>query len=101
MALANEAIEEIGMKKFQWKLFWLNGFGYAVNSKQYGRPIAQIFGIPMASQIGLLVGDGLWGFSADVIGRKLAFNTSLFSSAVLVIIASGMPSYIYFASLYV
>ncbi|KID87362.1 Major facilitator superfamily domain, general substrate transporter [Metarhizium guizhouense ARSEF 977] len=53
----------------------------------------------MASQIGLLVGAGLWGFSADVIGRKLAFNTSLFSCVVLVIIASGMPSYISFASL--
>ncbi|KAG8407913.1 hypothetical protein J3458_020222 [Metarhizium acridum] len=55
----------------------------------------------MASQIGLLVGAGLWGFSADVIGRKLAFNTSLFSCAVFVIIAGGMPSYISFASLYV
>ncbi|KAG8417009.1 hypothetical protein J3459_013062 [Metarhizium acridum] len=53
----------------------------------------------MASQIGLLVGAGLWGFSADVIGRKLAFNTSLFSCAVFVIIAGGMPSYISFASL--
>lgn len=55
----------------------------------------------MASQIGLLVGAGFWGFSADVIGRKLAFNTSLFSCATLVIVDGGMPSCIYFASLYV
>lgn len=32
MALANDAIEEIGMTGFQWKLFYLNGFGYAVDS---------------------------------------------------------------------
>lgn len=50
----------------------------------------------MASQIGLLVGAGFWGFSADVIGRKLAFNRSLFSCAALVIVDGGMPSYIHF-----
>ena len=32
MALVNRAIEEIGMTPFQWKLFFLNGFGYAVDS---------------------------------------------------------------------
>lgn len=32
MALVNNAIDEIGMTSFQWKLFWLNGFGYAVDS---------------------------------------------------------------------
>lgn len=32
MALANSAIDELGMTGFQWKLFYLNGFGYAVDS---------------------------------------------------------------------
>lgn len=32
MFLVNEAIDEIGMTPFQWKLFFLNGFGYAVDS---------------------------------------------------------------------
>ena len=32
MALINEAIEEIGITSFQWKLFFLNGFGYTVDS---------------------------------------------------------------------
>ncbi len=53
----------------------------------------------MASQIGLLVGAAAWGFTADIIGRKLAFNTSLFSCAIFVLIAAGMPSYISFATL--
>lgn len=32
MALTNNAIDEIGMTPWQWKLFCLNGFGYAVDS---------------------------------------------------------------------
>lgn len=32
MALVNEAIDSIGMTNFQWRLFFLNGFGYAVDS---------------------------------------------------------------------
>ena len=32
MALVNESIDRIGMTGFQWKLFVLNGFGYAVDS---------------------------------------------------------------------
>ena len=32
MALVNNAIDEIGMTPWQWKLFCLNGFGYAVDS---------------------------------------------------------------------
>ncbi|KAK1243999.1 hypothetical protein MKX08_002137 [Trichoderma sp. CBMAI-0020] len=113
MALVNTAIDEIGMTGFQWKLFWLNGFGYAVDSllvvcqsianpavqQEYGLPSAHISGIPLASQVGLLVGAGIWGFSADIIGRKLAFNTSLLSCAVFVLIAGGMPSYISFSAI--
>ena len=32
MAPANQAIGEIGMPGFQWKMLFLNGFGYAVDS---------------------------------------------------------------------
>lgn len=32
MTLVNDAIDQIGMTPFQWKLFFLNGFGYAVDS---------------------------------------------------------------------
>ena len=32
MALVNTAIDELGMTSFQWKLLFLNGFGYAVDS---------------------------------------------------------------------
>ncbi|KAI9685343.1 MAG: hypothetical protein M1820_010814 [Bogoriella megaspora] len=113
MALVNEAIDKIGMTSFQWKLFFLNGFGYAVDSllivcqsianpavqQEYGLPSAHVSGIPLASQVGLLVGAGVWGFSADIIGRRLAFNTSLFICAVFVLIAGAMPNYISFSAM--
>ena len=67
--------------------------------QEYGNPSKHVSGIPLASQVGLLVGAGIWGFSADIIGRKLAFNTSLLSCAVFVLIAGGMPNYISFAAL--
>jgi hypothetical protein len=35
MAIVNQAIDDIGMTGFQWKLFFLNGFGYAVDSVSY------------------------------------------------------------------
>ena len=38
MALVNDAIDEIGMTPFHWKLFFLNGFGYAVESVSYNNP---------------------------------------------------------------
>lgn len=113
MAIVNNAIDEIGMTPFQWKLFFLNGFGYAVDSllivcqsiaqpavdREYGRPTAKIAGIALASQVGLLMGAALWGFTADIIGRKLAFNTSLFICAIFVLIGGAMPNYISFATM--
>ncbi|KAL1850391.1 hypothetical protein VTK73DRAFT_9694 [Phialemonium thermophilum] len=113
MVLVNSAIDEIGMTPFQWKLFFFNGFGYAVDSllivcnaiaqpavdQEFGRPNKRIAGIALASQIGLLVGAAVWGFTADIIGRKLAFNTSLFICAAFVLIAGGMPNYVSFAAM--
>ncbi|OJJ57640.1 hypothetical protein ASPSYDRAFT_205182 [Aspergillus sydowii CBS 593.65] len=113
MALVNGAIDEIGMTHFQWKLFFLNGFGYAVDSllvvcqsiaqpavtQEFGNPSKHIAGVSLASQIGLLIGAAVWGFSADVIGRKLAFNSSLLICATFVLIAGGMPNYISFCAM--
>jgi MFS family permease len=67
--------------------------------QEYGNPSAHVAGIPLASQVGLLVGAALWGFSADVIGRRLAFNSSLFACAIFVLIGGAMPSYISFSAM--
>ena len=39
MQLVNKAIDEIGMTSFQWKMFFLNGFGYAVDSVRPSRRV--------------------------------------------------------------
>ncbi|KAK9334905.1 major facilitator superfamily domain-containing protein [Lipomyces starkeyi] len=112
MILVNAAINDIGMTWYHWKLFCLNGFGYAVDSLlivcqsiaqpqvelQYPRPNI-IRGISVASSVGLFVGAVFWGMGADIIGRRLAFNSSLFICAIFVIIAGAMPSYVSFAAM--
>jgi MFS family permease len=70
-------------------------------TQEFGNPSAKVAGVALASQVGLLVGAAVWGFSADVIGRKLAFNSSLFLCAAFVLIAGGMPNYISFAAMLV
>jgi len=47
----------------------------------------------------MLVGAAIWGFTADVIGRKLAFNSSLLICAAFVLIAGGIANYYSFATM--
>ncbi|KAL1404847.1 hypothetical protein Q8F55_008458 [Vanrija albida] len=112
MALINKTIDEIGMTPLHWKLFALNGFGYAADSllvscqyitqrsviQEFGNPNPPLQGVSLASQIGLLAGAALWGFSADIIGRRLAFNSSLFVCAIFVLLTGAMPNYISFCA---
>lgn len=51
-------------------------------------------GLTIAVYVGMLIGAIFWGFSADVIGRRFAFNVSLFVSAVFTIVAGAAPSWI-------
>ncbi|KAL4974554.1 major facilitator superfamily domain-containing protein [Aspergillus desertorum] len=106
IALVNDAIDEIGFTPHQWKLFCLNGFGYAVDSlilllqsiisTQATLEFQPSFdtGLTIAVYVGMLVGALFWGFSADVIGRRFAFNVSLFISAVFTIVAGASPNWI-------
>ena len=79
MHLINNAIDEIGMTTYQWKLFVLNGFGYAVDSlilliqsivagqAAYEFNPGFAYGLTVAAYSGMLVGALFWGLSADVI----------------------------------
>ncbi|KAJ5475717.1 hypothetical protein N7539_008004 [Penicillium diatomitis] len=106
MILVNDAIDEIGFTNHHWKLFCLNGFGYAVDSlilllqsiisaqaqKEF-RP-AYSTGLTIAVYVGMLVGAIFWGFSADIIGRRFAFNVSLFVSSIFTVVAGASPSWV-------
>ncbi len=106
MHLVNDAIDEIGFTTYQMKLFFLNGFGYAVDSlilllqsiiatyagNEFHPSFA--YGLTVAVYVGMLVGAIFWGLSADVIGRKYAFNFSLLISSVFCIVAGASPNWI-------
>lgn len=78
MQYVNNAINEIGFTTYQLKLFFLNGFGYAVDSLlillnaltqpqvilQYQPYVSKAQ--TMAVGLGLLFGALFWGLGADV-----------------------------------
>ncbi|VUC20579.1 unnamed protein product [Clonostachys rosea] len=106
MHLVNNAIDEIGWTPYHMKLFFLNGFGYAVDSMitlfqsivagqsfmEFGG-VGFANGLTIAVYVGMLLGAIFWGFGADIIGRKYAFNCSLFICSISCIIAGGMPNW--------
>ncbi|OKL61711.1 hypothetical protein UA08_02337 [Talaromyces atroroseus] len=106
MNLINDAIDEIGFTPHHWKLFCLNGFGYAVDSlilliqsiisgkAELEFQPSYSTGLTIAVYVGMLVGALFWGLSADVIGRRFAFNVSLFISSVFTIVAGASPNWV-------
>ncbi|CCH46913.1 putative membrane protein [Wickerhamomyces ciferrii] len=102
--LINDALDEIGFTWYHFKLYCLNGMGYAVDSEltfiqssvaQYVRyQFNQTYPADShAIYAGLLVGAIFWGFGADLIGRKIAFNTSLLLSAIFAILTGAMGNF--------
>ena len=87
------------------KLFFLNGFGYAADSLilllqsvtagQAALEFRPSFanGLTVAAYVGMLVGALFWGLSADVIGRRFAFNFSLFSCSLFAVCAGASPNW--------
>ncbi|KAG9503484.1 hypothetical protein J7337_006329 [Fusarium musae] len=103
-------MDEIGWTNMHLKLFFLNGFGYAADSLILAlqavtagqaalefRP-AFSYGLNVAVYTGMLVGVLFWGLGADVIGRRYAFNISLFLSSVFAIAAGASPNWIVLAT---
>lgn len=106
MHLVNNAIDEIGWTNYHWKLFVLNGFGYAVDSlllllqSVIATPASYEFtpsyarALTIAVYMGMLFGALFWGLSADIIGRRFAFNVSLFICSVFATVAGAAPNWV-------
>jgi MFS family permease len=47
----------------------------------------------IAAYVGMLVGALFWGLTADIMGRKIAFNTSLVICSVFAICAGAAPNW--------
>lgn len=50
-------------------------------------------GLVIAVYVGMLTGAIFWGLSADMLGRRYAFNISLFICSVAAIISGAMPNW--------
>lgn len=107
--LTFKTINEIGWTGFHLKLCCLTGFGFAADSLvaflqsvAAGQAYLEIghggypTGSTMALYAGLQMGALFWGFGADIIGRRIAFNTTLFIAAIATIVAGAGPSWVAF-----
>ena len=101
----NDAIQDIGMGRYQWQLFVVIGFGWAsdnlwpIATSLILPPVAYEFQVSksplltLAQNIGLLVGAVFWGFGCDVFGRRWAFNLTIGITAVFGLVAAGSPNF--------
>ncbi|KAH9008842.1 MFS general substrate transporter [Lactarius deliciosus] len=108
--ILNDALQEIGMGKYQWYLFIVTGFGWlsdnlwpivtvliltsVTNEFAFQGPF-----LKLGQHIGLLVGCVFWGVGSDVWGRKLSFNLTLLITGIFAVAAGASPDAITLCSL--
>ncbi|RBR16873.1 uncharacterized protein FIESC28_06788 [Fusarium coffeatum] len=94
--LINREIDRQGMGKYQWYIWSLCGFGYLLDllwAQAFGLvlgPLEQELGfgkdesgnISTSFNAGLTAGAFVWGFLADIIGRRWAFNLTCLISSI-------------------
>ncbi|KAJ0423000.1 major facilitator superfamily domain-containing protein [Aspergillus carlsbadensis] len=112
--IINRAIQDIGMGRYQWGLFILCGFGWiADNLWLQGvaltlTPLSMEFGVTESESrfatcalfVGLIVGATFWGIASDIIGRRPAFNCTLFLCGAFGLAAGGGPNWVGTCALY-
>ncbi|BCR91755.1 putative sugar transporter [Aspergillus chevalieri] len=101
----NRAIQDIGMGRYQWQLFFVIGFGWASDNlwpivvSLILPPVSYEFNatkppiLTLAQNIGLLIGALFWGFGCDIFGRKWAFNLTLGITGVFGLVAAASSSF--------
>ncbi|KIK52966.1 hypothetical protein GYMLUDRAFT_77629 [Collybiopsis luxurians FD-317 M1] len=106
----NNAIQEIGMGKYQIHLFICAGFGWfadsvwplitgliltpVVNEFKFNGPF-----LTLAANIGLFVGAVVWSFGCDIWGRRWSFNLTLLIAGIFGLAAGGAQNMVALASL--
>lgn len=103
--LLNNAVQDIGMGKYQWQLFVVIGFGWAsdnlwpIVTSLIFTPVNNEFHpsrapfLTLSQNIGLLVGAMFWGFGCDIFGRRWAFNLTIGITSVFGLITAGSPNF--------
>ncbi|KAF9492612.1 MFS general substrate transporter [Pleurotus eryngii] len=108
--LLNEAIQGIGMGRYQWSLFLVAGFGWFVDSVWLllsGLILAPVLSefsfngpfLSLAANVGLLVSTVVWGVGCDIWGRRWSFNLTLLITGIFGLSADGAANFVSLASL--
>ncbi|KAK0645167.1 putative MFS-type transporter PB1E7.08c [Lasiodiplodia hormozganensis] len=111
--LVNRCMDEIGMGTYQWLLFVVAGCGGMVDNfwsqgiSTVQPPVAieftdvtRVTFSSIAYNAGLICGASFWGISADFIGRKPAFNSTLLIGGIFGIAVGGVDSFVGFCVLW-
>ncbi|KAF5007113.1 hypothetical protein FDECE_6544 [Fusarium decemcellulare] len=106
VAVMNQALIDMGMGSFQWKVFAMTGFGWFVDNfwmqaiTIISAPVRNEFHVEkiafltVAKYAGLVIGSSVWPMTADFIGRRLAFNITLLLSSVAGLVGAGSPNFV-------
>ncbi|KZV77367.1 MFS general substrate transporter [Peniophora sp. CONT] len=104
--LINECFQdELGFGRYQWGVFMLTGLGWMADNiwfqavaiilpqVQVELPVSHVEYATLSLYAGLIVGASTWGILADVVGRRLSFNITLFIAGVFGIAAGGAGTF--------
>ena len=69
-------------------------------SAEFGVSETEVRYTTLALFLGLCIGASFWGTASDIIGRRLAFNFTLFLAGVFGLAAGGGPNWIGVCALY-
>ncbi|EJD03169.1 MFS general substrate transporter [Fomitiporia mediterranea MF3/22] len=110
--LINQCLQhEIGFGRYQKELFILSGFGWlADNLWLQGVAVVlpqvltdlnppRVEYVTLSLYVGLIIGATTWGSLADVIGRKISWQITLFICGVFGIAAGSAPNFVALCSL--
>lgn len=104
-----DAIEEIGVGRFQYKLLLICGAGWAADAmeviiiafvipaviRDWSLSSGQAGFIGTAIFIGMLAGAWFWGTITDHVGRKLGFELTVLVDSVFGFLSALSPSYVW------
>jgi len=104
-----DAVEEIGVGPFQYKLLAICGaswaadamevliIGYVITevSTQWGLTLTQAGLIGTAIFVGMLIGAWFWGTITDYVGRKIGFQLTVLFDSVFGFLSALSPGYIW------
>ncbi|KAI5377699.1 hypothetical protein J4E82_003442 [Alternaria postmessia] len=110
----NRALQDMGMGRYQWQLFALCGGGWMADnlwlqgvaltlpqlSAEFGVSETEVRYTTLSLFLGLCIGASFWGTASDIVGRRLAFNFTLFLAGVFGLASGGGPNWIGTCALY-